>query len=137
MVAGIRRVDGNEWNMPQVLAALEVGFFGSFGLGECSLGERVGNAVGMDRDQAGHLLRGGIAEPFDDARGLHAIAAACKLEADQLAALGISGVPPDHGPFFELLAVDRVDDARAAGKRTKYSEHPLDRAREPLDGPRL
>ena len=74
----------------------------------------------MHGDQARQLLGGGVAEPLGDARGLHAHArGAGQLEADQLAVLGFVGLPARHGPFLQLLAVDRIDDAGAAGSARK------------------
>ena len=138
MVAGVRRVDGDEREMPQILAPLELGLLGGVGLGQHGVGERIGNAVGMDGDEARHLLRGRIAEPLGDARGLHAGAApARQLEAHELAVLGVVRAAAGDGPLFQLLAVDGIDDAGPAGKRAEDAEHPLRRARELLDGARL
>ena len=46
-------------------------------------------------------------------------------------------LPARHRPFFQLLAVDRIDHAGAAGKRAENAEQAPRGARQPLDGPRL
>ncbi len=135
MVAGVERVDGDEGEVGEVFAALGVGLLGGLSLGQHVLREAVGNAVGMDRDQAGHLLGLGIAEPLDHAGGLHAHArGARQLEADQLAVQGIVGAAARHRPFFELLAVDRIEHAGATGQRAEDAEHGPPGARQALDG---
>ena len=138
MVARVGRVDGDEGEVPQILSALEVGLFGGRGLGKRGLGKDIGDAVGVHGDQARQLLGGRVAEPLGDARGLHSHArGAGQLEANQLAVLGFVGLPAWHGPFLQLLAVDRIDDARAARQRAEDAEQLAARSREPLDGPRL
>ena len=74
MVAGVGGIDGDERDVAQILAALEFGLLGGFGLGKHGSREDIGDAVGMDGDQADGLLRLRIAEPLDDAGGRHAIA---------------------------------------------------------------
>ena len=139
MVAGVGRVDGDQRQIAQILApSAKLGLFGGFGLRQHGVGEGVGDAVGMDGDQARHLLGFGIAEPLGDARGLHAGAAAAReLEADQLAALGVVGAATRYRPLFQLLAVDGIDDPGATRQRAKDAEHPIGGARELLDGARL
>ena len=138
MVARVRRVDGDERQVPQILPALEVGLLGGRGFGERGLGKDIGDAMGMHGDQAGQLLGGGVAEPLGDARGLHAHAGgAGQLETDQLAVLRFVGLPARHRPFLQLLAIDRIDDAGAARERAENAEQLASRAGEPLDGPRL
>ena len=50
MVARVGRIDGDEREMAQILAALEVRLFGGFGFGERGRREGVGDAVGMHGD---------------------------------------------------------------------------------------
>ncbi len=138
MVTSVRGVDGDEGEVPQILTAFELRLLGGFGLGEHGFRETIGDAVGMDRNEARHLLRRRIAEPLDNAGGLHAHARGARnLEAHQLAIFGISGGTPRHGPFFQLLALDRIDDARASRKRAENAEQASCGLRQALDGPRL
>ena len=138
MVARVGGIDGDERQVPQILAALELGLLGRLGLGKHGFGKAVGDAVGMDGDQARHLLRLRIAEPLGDAGGLHAEArGARKLEAHQLAVLGVARGAARHRPFLQLLAVDRIDHAGAARKRAKDAEQAPCGACQALDGARL
>ena len=57
VVAGVRRVDGDERQVPQILAALQVGLFAACGFGEHGCGKTSRDAVRMDGDQADRLLR--------------------------------------------------------------------------------
>src|SRR5690349_12367346 len=89
----------------------------------------------MDGDEARHLLRLRIAEPLGDARSLNAGTASTReLEAHEFAALRIVGIAAGDRPFFQLLALDGIDDAGPAGKRAEDAEHPLRRPRELFDG---
>ncbi len=80
--------------MAQILPPLQVGRLGRIGFPEGCVRERVGDAMGMDGDQARRALVLRIAEAGGDARGLLAKArGAGKLEADELAILGVLGCP--------------------------------------------
>src|SRR6266545_4621846 len=112
--------------MAQVFPAFEVGLLDGLGLGEGRLRKTIGDAVRVDSDQARHSLRCWIAKPLDDPRRLNAVAtAAGKLETDQFAILRVAGVPARHGPFLQLLALDRIDDAGASRERAENAEQPL------------
>jgi hypothetical protein len=67
-VARIGRVDGDERQVAQVLAPAKARGFAGVRLRDHGVGEGVGNAVFMDRDQADGLRRAGIAQPLDDPR---------------------------------------------------------------------
>ncbi len=109
--------------MPEVLAALQIGLLGGLGLGQHGVGKCIRDAMGMDRDQARHLLGLRITETLGDARGLYAHArGAGQLEAHQLAVFSLVGLAARHGPLFQLLAIDRIDDAGAAGQGAEDAE---------------
>ena len=54
-------------------------------------------------------------------RAFGAEAGAAQLEADEFPGLGVQRCAARHAPFFQLLAVDRVDDT-AARKRPENAE---------------
>ena len=60
-----------------------------------------------------------------------------KLEADELAVLGVVGRASRDPPLFQLLAIDGIDHAAAAGKGAKDAELAAREAGQALDGPRL
>ena len=131
-------IDGDERQVPQILPAFEIGLLGGRRLGKRGFGKAIGNAVGMDGDEARHLLRLGVAEPLGHAGGLHAHARGPRdLEAHQFAMFGIARGAARHRPFFQLLAVDGIDNARAARERAEDAEQASRGPRQPLDGPRL
>ena len=66
-VAGIGRIDGDEGQVPQVLAALQVGLLRRLSLAQHGIREGVGNAMGVDGDEARRALILRIAEPVGDA----------------------------------------------------------------------
>ena len=80
----------------------------------------------------------GLPSRLGHAGGLHAHARGARdLEAHQFAMLGVARGAARHRPFLELLAVDGIDHARAAGKGAEDAEQASRGARQPLDGPRL
>ena len=101
------------------------------GLGQHGLREVVGDAVGVHGDQADLALVLRVAERLDDARLRHAVAAvAGELEADEVAVLGAALVARQRSATrLQLLAVDRLDEAAAAGLGAEDAEQaPLRRA---------
>ncbi len=62
MVARVRRVDGDQRQVAQILAALEAGGLRRVGLGDHLVGEVVGDAVLVDGDQRDGSRRGRIAQ---------------------------------------------------------------------------
>jgi hypothetical protein len=111
MVARIGRVDGDKRQVAQVLAPGKAGGSLRVGLGDHGVGEIVGNAVLVDRDQRHRRgapgspsrstmrARGRPMPPFGP--GL--------LGLDQFAILGAAGVGRAHLPFLVGALVDRHD----------------------------
>ncbi len=64
MVLGVDGIDGDEGDLAPVLAAVEAGGARRLRLVEGFAAELVGNAVGMDGDEAHRLFGGERAEPF-------------------------------------------------------------------------
>ena len=64
VVAGIDRVDGDERQGAQIGAAGKSRRFKGFAFGDDAFGEVVGDAVGVDRDQADLALVVGVAKRF-------------------------------------------------------------------------
>ena len=94
--------------------------------------------MGVDGDEARRPLILRIAEPVGDA-GIGAAEAgrSAKLEADELAILGVVGGAPGHPPFLQLLAIDGIDHPAAARERAEDAELAAREAWQALDGPRL
>ena len=122
-VAGVHGIDGDEGQMPQILAAFQVGLFRRVSLAQHGFREGIGNAVGMNGDEARRPLILRIAEPVGDA-GIGAAEArrSAELEADELAVLGVVGGASGDAPLFQLLAVDGIDDPAAARKGAEDAE---------------
>src|SRR6185369_8808003 len=137
-VARVHGVDSDEGQMPQILAAFQVGLFRRVSLAQHGFREGIGNAVGMNGDEARRPLILRIAEPVSDA-GIGAAEAgrSAELEADKLAVLGVIGGVSGHAPLFQLLAVDGIDDTVAAWKGAEDAELTSRGAGKPLDRPRL
>ena len=135
----IERVSGetlDEFIRSRILAPLGIGLAGRLSLAQHRFREGVWDAVSVDSDQARGALVLRVAEPVGDP-GRRAEAGPAKLEANELAALGVERRPACHPPFLQLLAIDRIDDAVAAGKSAKDAELAARRSRQTLDGPRL
>ena len=111
-VAGIGRIDGDEGQVPQVLATLQVGLLRRLSLAQHGIREGVGNAMGVDGDEARRPLILRIAEPVGDA-GVSAAETRrpAKLEADELAILGVVG-RASRAPAILSVACDRPDRSR-------------------------
>ena len=137
-VAGVHRVESDEGQMPQILAAFQVGLFRRVSLAQHRFREGIGNAVGMNGDEARRPLILRIAEPVSDA-GIGAAEAgrSAELEADKLAVLGVIGGVSRDAPLFQLLAVDGIDDTVAAWEGAEDAELAPRGAGKPLDRPRL
>ena len=137
MVAGVGGIDGEEGNGAQILPPLQVRRLGGVRFPEGGVGEGVGDAMGMDGDEARGPLVLRITEAGGNAGCLLAEARrACKLEADELAILSVLGGSAGNTPFLQLLAVDGVDDA-AAGQRTENAELGAGGPRQALDRARV
>src|SRR5512132_2919155 len=124
--------------MPQILAAFQVALFRRASLDQHRFREGIGNAVGMNGDEARRPLILRIAEPVSDS-GIGAAEArrSAELEADELAVLGVVGGASGDAPLFQLLAVDGIDDTVAARKGAEDAELASRGAGKPLDRPRL
>src|SRR5690606_1735244 len=107
-------------------------------LGEHGVRECVGQAVRVDGDQADLTLILRIAEPLRNPRLRYAFPMAAQdVEAHKLAVTRIALVAGADWPFLEILAVDWIDHAAAAVRRTEVAEQALAFARQALDRLRL
>jgi hypothetical protein len=97
-VARIGRVDGDKRQVAQVRAPGQARGFAGVRLGDHGVGEGVGDAVLMDRDQADGPGRAGIAQPLDDARlrQAHAPLRPGLFGLHQLAVPGAMGIARAH-----------------------------------------
>ena len=122
-VARVGRVDGDEGQVAQILAALETCGFHGVGLGDGVVGELVGDAVLVDRDERHRARLGRVAEPGDDAgRGqAEAVARAGLFGLDQLAVPGAVGGAGGDAPFAVGALVDG-QDAPALGALAEDAE---------------
>ncbi len=138
MVARIARVDGDERQVAQVLAALQPERFGAVGLGHRVVGEIVRNPVLVDRDQRYRPWGRRVANTAQDARARQAQPGAGPglLGLHQFAVLGPVGGAFGHLPFGVGALVDGKDAPAFGG----LAEHAHDLARigaDPADEPRL
>ncbi|KUP93252.1 hypothetical protein TRIHO_19080 [Tritonibacter horizontis] len=138
MVAGIRRVDGDKRQVAQILAAAQAHRFGAVGLGDDLVGEMIGDAVLIDRDQRHRLGRRRIAEPFDDPRfgQTHPRLGAGLFRLDQFTVLGAMSVRLGHRPFVGAGLVDG-NDASALGSLAIDAENAFGIGADATDQPRL
>src|SRR5690606_22828818 len=129
------RVDGDERNLPPVLAPGHRGLARGIGLGENVFRKDMRNAVRMDRDQADGLFAGQRAELFAHARRRYAETALLEnVDGHEIAILGVrlfSG--RDVQRAADLLLVDGLDEAAAAAFCTVDAELALAFERQQLD----
>lgn len=112
VVAGVDGVDGDEGEVAEVFAALRGGGLGGVGLGDHGVGEVVGDAVLVDRDEGDGLGGGGITQSIQYLGLRQAEAAAAGLLGlDQLAVAGVQGVIAPDAPVLVLALVDGNDAA--------------------------
>ncbi|MPL88767.1 hypothetical protein SDC9_34794 [bioreactor metagenome] len=137
-VARVGRVDGDEGQRGQILAALETRGRLGIGLGDDLVGEVVGDAVLMDRDQRDRARRGRIAQPVEHARLRQAEPPlrAGLLRLDQLAVARVIRGACRHHPFLGLALVDRHDPP-ALGALAEDADDAVLRAADLADRPRL
>ena len=111
VIAGVRRVDGDERHVTQVFAVAKGSGRHGVGLKDHLIGEIIGNAMLMDRDERDRLGRHRIPQPINhpSAWKPHAILGTGLFGLDQLAILRAAGCPGRHGPFFAVALVDRLD----------------------------
>ena len=138
MVARVDGIDGDELEGAQVGAAGQPRRLELVGLGQHGMRELVGDAVGVHGDQADLALVLRVAERLGDARLRHAVAMrGGELEAHEVAGLGAALVAGSDRPLLELLAVDGIDEAAAAGLGAEDADQAPLGARQALDGARL
>ena len=68
MVAGVPRVDCDQWRVAQIKAFAKFDGQGRVGLGDDLIWEMVGDAVLVDRDERDRARLGGVAKARDDTR---------------------------------------------------------------------
>ena len=121
VVLGVDRIDGDERELPPVLAAGEIGGPRRVSLGLGGNRKHMRDVVGVDGDEAHRALALDRAEPFLDARGRQAEPAVLRdADGDQVAVLGVlGGVARDRQLLAELLLVDRDEPAAAARQRAE------------------
>ena len=115
VIARVGRVDGDERDFAQVDAAFDGGRRRAFGFVDDVGGELIGDAVGVDGDQADRLGFRHAADAFDDARARLAHGAPGQgFAEDEFAVERAAGVAfGDHEVVARFL-VDRFDAAVAA-----------------------
>src|ERR1700730_8660417 len=135
VVLGVGGIDGHEGNLAPVLATGEVGGGCRFGFGEHRAGKYVGNAVGLDGDQAHGALGLERPEPLPDPRGLEPVTGGSRhLRGDQIAVLRVRGRAGRNAQLFsDLLFLYRGEPPAAAREGSKNSEHPMLGALDDLD----
>jgi hypothetical protein len=138
VVARINRVDGDEGDVAQVLAALQRRRLGrlSFGLGVRRKAHR--DAVGMDGDQRGRARLVFAADHFQQLAALGPVAGLGGSDLGQhqvaVAQLLRRGIGEDEGVL--RAAVDRLD-ADLAARLADHAQHPLGAGAQLLDDPGL
>ncbi len=138
VVARVRRVDGDERDLAQILAAGEACGLLAVGLLDHVVGEVVGDAVLVDRDERDGLGRRRIAEARHDPRAgqTHAGFRAALFGLDQFAVLRTRGGAGRHRPFAVGTLVDG-HDAPALGPLAENAQHAARVGADLADKPRL
>ena len=135
-VAGVGRVDGDESDIAQVAAFAHRDRDGGVRLGNCGVGELVGDAVLVDGDQRHGAGAGGVAKARGDANGGQTEAGfADTFSLDQFAvfcaARGIAG----DAPFLVLPLLVDGDDAPAFRAFAENPQHLEGIRAKPADQP--
>ncbi len=133
MVAGVRGVDRDKRQVAQVGAVAKVRGHLPVGLGDHVVGEGVGDAVLVDRDERHGLRRRRVAQPRDDTRLRQAKAVLWPdpLGLDQFAVLRAVGLARGHQPF----AIRALVDGHKASALGRLAEHAKDLERVRPDAP--
>ena len=126
MIAGIRRVDGDQRQGAQILAPLHRGRQGRIGGGDDGIGEMVGNAVLVDGNQAHGAGGGRVAQPGDDFgfRQTQSPLWPGLFSLDQLAVFRPTRRTRGHNPLMRLAFVNRQNPP-ALGPGAENADNPL------------
>ena len=125
VILGVDRIDGDEIELPPVLAARQIRGPRRMGLGLDGDGKHMRDVVGVDGDEADRAFALDRAEPFLDARRSAARAwlCCCTLTATRSPSCGIlGGAAGDRQLLAELLLVDRDQPAAAVRQRAEDAE---------------
>ena len=138
MVARIGGVDCDQRHIAQILAALHTERARRIGGMDHRIGEIIGNAVLVDRDQADRARCRRIAQTLDNARDrqAHAAFGARLLGLDQLAVLRAEQAVRGHAPFLVRPFLDRKN-AAAVTVLAENADDFMGRMADAADEPRL
>jgi hypothetical protein len=135
VILGVGRVDGDEGDVPPVLASLHRRRARRLRFVEHGLWKDVRNIVRIDRDQAYRALALDRAEPLDDgARGVAELALLRHVDGNEIA---VDGALRRNGSDVELAAepllLDRNQPAAAGWQRAENAERAMLGAVDQLD----
>ncbi len=137
MVAGVRRIDGQQGHIAQVCAPTQLGRLGRLGFRFCGFAKAHGDAVGMDGDQRGGARLVLAADHLQHPAALGAIALGRRADLGQhqvaVAHLVALGMGQDQA--FLGLAVHRLDPHLAAAL-ADHPQHLVRALAQALDHPR-